>query len=513
MSKFLKGTMILMAAIFITKILGFVNRMVVARIIGEEGVGLFMMVFPTFILVVTITQFGLPVAISRSIAAADASGDTAKMKRILAVSLAITGGLSLIFTPCLIWMAPYLSKVLFTDPRTYYPLVAIAPVIPVIAISSVLRGYFQGRQNMKPAAVSQIIEQLVRIFLIYILAKKFLPYGVEYAAAGAMAATALGELASLVYLLMMFKISKTFRIRRRFFTSIHSGKETFRELMEVALPSTGSRMVGSLSWFFEPIVVTQSLAIAGITAAVATKEYGILTGYALPVMFLPSFVTLALSTSLVPAISEAYTKKHYQTLEHRVQEALRFCLVTGGLAVLLLYLYAEPLMYFMYNSENGARFIQLMAPFFLFYYYQGPLQAVLQALNLANAAMINSLIGAAVKLAVIFAFASQQQFGIYGAALGMACGILLVTLLHLAVVFKTISMTVDMRQYGKFLVVLFLTLMGSHWINQSFLSGQHSAQSLVAGLGITAIIYSVLSILFGLITKSDLTRLPFVKVK
>ncbi|HZG73055.1 MAG TPA: stage V sporulation protein B, partial [Chondromyces sp.] len=378
MSKFLRGTMILMAAIFITKILGFVNRIVVARLIGEEGVGLYMMVFPTFILIVTIVQLGLPVAISRSIAVADAQGDTKKMKKILAVSLTVTVSLSLLFTPGLIMLAPYLSKTIFTDPRTYYPLVAISPSIPIIAVSTVLRGYFQGRQKMKPPAYSQIIEQVVRIVLIAVLTKAFLPYGIEYAAAGAMAAACLGELASLFYLMTIFKLRKRFKVRRQFFKTVSSGKDTFKELMGVALPATGSRMIGSISWFLEPIVVTQSLAIAGLTTVIATKQYGMLTGYALPLLMLPSFVTVSLSTSLVPAISEAYAIKNYKLVEYRVQEALRFCLVTGGLAVIVLYLYAEPLMRFMYGSMNGADFIQLMAPFFLFYYYQGPLQAVLQ---------------------------------------------------------------------------------------------------------------------------------------
>ncbi len=175
MSKFLKGTMILMAAGLLTRLLGFINRIVIARMIGEEGVGLYMMVFPTLILAVTLTQMGLPIAISKAVAEAEAKRDQRKVKKILAVSLAITVSLSLIFTPAIILAAPFLSKTLFTDPRTYYPLVAIAPIIPIIAISSVIRGYFQGKQNMKPAAVSQVLEQLVRITLIAVLAKTFLP--------------------------------------------------------------------------------------------------------------------------------------------------------------------------------------------------------------------------------------------------------------------------------------------------------------------------------------------------
>src|SRR5690606_6589932 len=134
-------------------------------------------------------------------------------------------------------------------------------IVPIVAISSVIRGYFQGKQNMKPAAFSQVLEQVVRITLIAALTKAFLPYGIEYAAAGAMFASVIGELASLIYLLMSFKLKKKFRVRKQFFTFVKTGKSTFKELMSIALPTTGSRMIGSLAWFFEPIVVAHSLAI------------------------------------------------------------------------------------------------------------------------------------------------------------------------------------------------------------------------------------------------------------
>ncbi|MGA9227110.1 MAG: stage V sporulation protein B, partial [Mesobacillus sp.] len=284
MSKFLKGTFILLIAGLVTRVLGFINRIVIARFIGEEGVGLYMMAFPTLILVVTITQLGLPVAISKNVAEAEARGDYAKVKKILVVSLATTISLSIIFTPALLFLAPYLSNTLFTDPRTHLPLMAIAPIVPIVAISSVLRGYFQGRQNMRPSAISQVIEQLVRITLIAVLTKTFMPYGIEYAAAAAMVASVLGELASLLYLMTTFKLRKKFRLRKNFFQYVHSGKSTFNELMSIALPTTGSRMIGSVSWFFEPIVVAHSLAIAGVAAVAATKQYGALTGFAMPLL-------------------------------------------------------------------------------------------------------------------------------------------------------------------------------------------------------------------------------------
>ncbi|MDP4083387.1 MAG: stage V sporulation protein B [Bacillota bacterium] len=508
MSKFLRGTFILLIAGFITRVLGFINRIVIARSIGEEGVGLYMMVFPTFILVVTITQLGLPIAISKNVAEAEARGDYKEIKKILIVSLTTTLSLSLIFTPALILLAPFLSKALFTDPRTYYPLVAIAPVVPIIAISSVLRGYFQGRQNMRPSANSQILEQVVRITLIAFLTRAFLPYGVEYAAAAAMISSVFGELASLLYLLTTFKIKKSFKLRKDFFQYIYSGKRTFKELMDIALPTTGSRLIGSVAWFFEPIVVSHSLVLAGITVALATRQYGTLTGYAMPLLMLPSFITFSLSTSLVPAISEANSQNNHKLIEFRLQQALRFCLLSGGLAVIILYILADPLMQIMYGSSNGSSFIRLMAPFFIFSYYQGPLQAVLQALNLARAAMINSLIGAIVKTAVIFLLASQPSFGINGVALGIIVGFVLVTLLHLATVLKKISFSFYVRDYLKAFLVMGVSGWFGFWIYKNMLIDESILVRTLLTISAMTIFYLILLLFLGILKKEEVKRIP-----
>lgn len=510
MSKFLKGTFILLVAGLITRVLGFINRIVIARSIGEEGVGLYMMAFPTFILVVTITQFGLPVAISKNIAEAEASGNVAEIKKILVVSLVTTLALSLIFTPALLLLAPVLATSLFTDPRTYYPLVAIAPVVPIIAVSSVLRGYFQGRQNMRPAANSQILEQLVRITLIAVMTKAFLPYGIEYAAAAAMIASVIGELVSLLYLLTAFKLKKRFKLRKKFFQSVHAGKKTFHDLMEIAIPTTGSRLIGSVAWFFEPIVVSHSLAIAGIAAVTATKQYGALTGYAMPLLMLPSFITYSLATSLVPAISEANSRKDYRLIEHRIQQALRFAFLSGGLAVIVLYILADPLMQLMYGSTNGGDFIRLMAPFFLLYYYQGPLQAVLQALNLARAAMINSLIGAVVKTGVIFLLASQPSFGISGAALGIVVGFVLVTILHFATVLKKIAFSFYIRDYLKGFAVMIVSGGLGQWMYSNLFNEGILVITVLTVIFSMSFCYLVLLLLLGLLKKDDLKRIPWI---
>ena len=160
---------------------------------------------------------------------------------------------------------------------------------------------------MKPSAYAQVIEQIVRITIIAICIQLFLPYGVEYAAAGAMLSAVLGEVASLLFLLTLFQRENIYLYALDF----HYCKGEQRNILFSYGYCTSNYRKSFNRFrflFFEPIVVMQSLAIAGVAASVATQQYGILNGYAFPLLSLPAFITYALSTALVPSISEAMAK-------------------------------------------------------------------------------------------------------------------------------------------------------------------------------------------------------------
>lgn len=507
---FLRGAFILMIAGMVTKILGVANRIVLARIIGEEGMGLYMMAYPTLLFTVALTQLGLPTAISKMVAEAQAVDDRRKIKRVLTVSLAVVGALSVLFTTALMIGAPLVSKILFTDERTVYPLLAIAPVIPIVGVASVVRGYFQGMQNMTPYAWSMVIEQIVRITLVAWFSTALLPYGIEYAAAGAMISGIIGELVSLLFMLGVFKARKKIRIRKQFWRYLGKGKTTFYQLMNIALPTTASRLIGSFSYFLEPIVVAQSLALAGLSAAAATKQYGELAGLAIPLLTLPSFITHSLYVSLVPTVSEAAANKRTDVIHYRVNQALKIAMIAGGLSIVISYVYAEPLMTLLYHSPKSAVYVLAMAPFFILFYFQSPLAAVLQALDLAKAAMLNSLIGAVVKILTIFALASRPELGIMGAALGYAINVVLVTLLNLASVVKSIGFRLVVWDYVKGAAAMLATgafgLYGSkHWFTAWKLLPRTAL--LIAA---TAGFYLILIIAVRLVTKKEFEHFPVI---
>jgi stage V sporulation protein B len=233
----------------------------------------------------------------------------------------------------------------------------------------------------------------------------------------------------------------------------------------------------------------------------------VLTGYALPLMFLPSFLTVALSSSLVPDISESFSKKRFSNVAWRVNESIRFCLFSGGFATIILFLFAEPFMLVMYHTQKGADLIQVMAPFFLLYYCQGPLQAVLQALNLSRAAMLNSFYGAVVKLLVIFLLSSQPAFGIRGTAIAIAAGIVIVTLLHTASMLKAVPFSLQYGLYAKIGLLLLFTFFSA----QAFLPFLKESTFLYVGGGMTGclLVYVAGAVVLGIFKKDDLSTLLF----
>src|SRR5690625_1513650 len=136
-------------------------------------------------------------------------------------------------------------------------------------------------------------------------------------------------------------------------------------------------------------------------------------------LFIQNFITNSLSIALVPSISEAEANQHRELIHYRIHQSIRISFASGAIATIVLSLFAGPILTYMYGTDNASRFLVLMAPFFILLYIQSPLQAALQALDLAKPAMWNSLIGAACKLTVLYLLASNKSFGIMGVALAM----------------------------------------------------------------------------------------------
>lgn len=364
---------------------------------------------------------------------------------------------------------------------------------------------------MKPQSISQVIEQIVRITCVALFIKMLLPYGVEFAAAGAMFSVILGEFISLLYMVSQFKRRKRINIRTKFFAYLKSSRKTLSELFSIALPSTASRMIGSVSNFLEPILVAQSLAIAGIGTTAATKQYGELTGYVLPLLFLPTFITHSLAIALVPNIAEADAKRNERLIHYRIHQSIRISFASGALATIILILFANQILTYMYGTANASTLILFMAPFYMFMYIQSPLQAALQALDLAKSAMWNGLIGSIVKFIILFLLASSPAFGIHGVAIAMAIAVVLITLLHLAALKREINFYIPVPDIAKMVILLVCTWVVGSLLKQIYTRMEPNVILFLIMIGSLSFIYILFLFAFRFLTKEELKQIPIIQ--
>ncbi|MDR3544020.1 MAG: stage V sporulation protein B [Desulfosporosinus sp.] len=511
-----KGAFVLTVAAFISKILVFGNSIVLSRVLSPEGIGLKKMVMPFMGLMMTLTTIGLPVAISRLVAEADAQRNGAKEKKILIISLALTGSLSILVVFLSVLGGKVFLRYFLPDPRSYYSFMAMIPIIPIGAVSGVLKGYFRGKQNMNPIAIAQVIEQFARVCFTYVLVQWLIPLGIEYAAAGAVFSSVLGEACSLLIFIVLFKVSHQwkFRLSSSSWDRVLRGRTVLVELLQTGLPTTGNGFAISVTRAMQPIVITKSLALAGVSSALITRQYGMLTGFVMPLLFLPGFINQSLGITMVPAISEAKACNNLKLINRRLNLAIRAALIVGVPSTILLYLYAQELMTVIYHAPAAAPLLKLISPFFLFNYLQTPLQSVLVGLGQAKTAMINNIIAKCTAVAFIYPLASNSKLGINGVIIALSIGVILETFLHYLSLGRFLSVTLELTNIIKILVagiaggyigkVLFfhLTIMLTSILG--------AATIMLIGVLLSVFVYVGILFLLKVIHQNNILRIPWI---
>ena len=185
-NKFLKGTLILTVSSIVVKVIGSLNWIILSRVLGGEGIGLYQMGFPIYLMAITLSSAGIPVAISIITAEKLAQKDFLGAKRVFNVSLRLLFVTGLVFASALFFGAHWLiDNHWIRDSRAYYSIIALAPAVFFVTFLASFRGYLQGWQIMTPTAASEIVEQLMRVVTMIVFANMFMPHGLAYAAGGA----------------------------------------------------------------------------------------------------------------------------------------------------------------------------------------------------------------------------------------------------------------------------------------------------------------------------------------
>lgn len=425
-NKFIKSIILLTIGSLITKVISMFIKIVLARILKPEGMGLYMMIMPTFTLLMALAGLGFPVAISKLV-----SEDTKNNKNLVFSLIPIVLILNLTIIFFLLIASKYISINLLNEKRCYLGLVSIGFVLPFISISSILRGYFFGKQKMFPHVLSNITEDLVRLIILVIFLPNIIKKGLEYAIAFVVLVNIISEFTSIVILL--FFIPKNFKLKKK---DLKPNRENIKDVLSISLPTTASRIIGSIGFFLEPIILTYVLIKVGYSNKFILKEYGIISGYILPLILLPSFLTLGISEALIPNISKAYTNKNIKYVKKKIKEAIIISLIIGIPVTIIFELFPKIPMKLIYNTISGIKYLKILAPVALLHYIQSPLTAALQGLGKAKEAMKGTLGGTIIRTISLIAF-SYLKIGMWGLIIAISLNIIYVTI-HQYIIIKKI---------------------------------------------------------------------------
>ena len=425
-NKFVVATLILIIGGFITKILSMVIKIVMTRLVGTEGIGLYMLVNPTFMLFIAICTLGMPTAISKLV-----SEDKRNNKKLVFSAVLIAIIINILIMLTILISGRFIANNLLHEPRSYYSIIAIGLVLPFISISSILRGYFFGKQKMIPHVVSNITEDITRLISIILFTPLFLMKGLEYAVSFLILSNIISELTSII--ILFFFLPKNFKLNKN---DITPNLSNIKDILEISLPTTGSRLIGTIGAFFEPIILTFFLLKTGFTNQYILTEYGVLNGYVMPLILLPSFFTGAISQALLPVVSQGYSNKKYEYVRNKIKQALFFSLLIGIPATLIFTFIPEIPLKLIFNTNEGINYIKVLAPICLLHYIQAPLTSTLQAIGKSHTAMFGTLVGMILRTLCLIV-CCNMGLGLWSLVIASSVNIIYVTIHHI----------VDVRKY------------------------------------------------------------------
>lgn len=416
-SKFIKSTIILIIGGCLTKLLGMLIKIIMTRLLGTEGIGIYMLILPTFMLFISLAQLGLPVAISKLV-----SEDKSNNKNLVFSMIPFMFIFNITLMIFLFFTSSYIAKNLLHEPRCYYSLICIGIVLPLISLSNLIRGYFFGKEKMIPHVISNITEDIIRLIVLIIGIPLFLVKGLQFAVAFVVLANIASELTSI--LVLFFFLPKNFSISKE---DLKPNKKNIKNVLSISIPTTGSRIIGSIGYFLEPIILTFVLYKVGYSNSFIINEYGVINGYILPLLLMPSFFTLAISQALIPVISNAYSKGLITYSKNKTKQAIIISLIIGIPITLIFELFPELLLKLIYNTTEGIIYLRILAPIFLILYIQTPLTSTLQATGRAKEAMNGTLIGTVFRTSLLF-ICSYFKIGMWGLVIANVVNIIVVTL-------------------------------------------------------------------------------------
>lgn len=512
-SKFLKGTMILTISSIIVKVIGSLNWIILSRVLGGEGIGLYQMGFPIYLMAITVSSAGVPVAISIITSEKLANKDYRGAKRVFNVSLRLLLVSGLIFSSALLFGADFLiNQHIIRDARAYYSIIALAPAVFFVTFLASFRGYLQGWQIMTPTATSEVVEQLVRVITMLVFADLFMPYGLAYAAGGASMGAGAGAFCALLVLMWFYR-----RLKRRLHEEIEAQDDSIPEesaghiikrLLKLALPVSLTSLMLPIGANLDLLIVPQRLEVAGFDVRHATELFGYLTGMAVPLVNLATIFTAAMTISLVPSISESKALERFDAIRDKIRLAFRVAMIITFPCFMGLFFLAEKVAALIYNAPGAAGAIQTMSVGILFLGMHQISTGILQGLGKTAIPVINMILACLVKVVMSWWLTAIPFLGIKGASMATVADFAVAAIINMGFIYKYTGFTFSLGSLLK--PLLASGVMGAVIYLVLSITEQLGMWCVLFAMVAAVPSYALALLAFGGLNKEDLDNVPFV---
>lgn len=424
--KLINSFIILSGSTLITKVFSVFNRMMLSRLLSEQGMALYILVIPTLSLCITLAQFSIPSAVFRLV-----SNPKYNNKKIIISAILIC------FTSCILIMSTLFvfSQTIAHDflkqDQAYLPLLTMIPFIPLVAISGIIKNYYLGKEDVWTLSVAQLLEEVSRIIFTYLVIKSFLSIDMSYLVAIAILAMSVGELSSILYL--YFKLHRKVNIR---YHPLEYFQQHFilKDMMNIALPLTGSRILHSCYNFIEPIVLVAILSKIQIPESEIHLQYAIISGYVISILVTPTFFNNVILRLLLPILNKDIAYHQLRNLRKHVLLGVLACFLISLPFTLLFYFWGDYCLLFMYNTTNGYEYLKYMSIPFTIFYLQTPLSATLQALNKNKEMFVMSTLEIIIEFICLLIL--TPRFHVLSVAMVMLIGLFTTLILSVYHVYK-----------------------------------------------------------------------------
>lgn len=424
---FIKGTLLLTFAGLLSRLMGFFYRIFLSHTIGAHGLGIFQLVLPLQLLIMSICASGIQTAISRLTAAEKVSENPRyHTADYFVVGTIFSVSFSLVFSWFLYRHADFWAVQILKEPQTSGLIRILSLSIPLSTLHTCVNSYYFGRKQAGFPAGVQLLEQLFRTGGCYLLYMICVSQGQNITPAIAVGGNLIGETASAF--ISVFAISMHFKVTHYTARNIRTPLSILRELLHLSVPLTMNKILLTLLGSVEVILIPTRLQMSGLTPKDSLSVYGIFTGMALPLILFPATLTNSAATMLLPSITQLQVLGYQKQIQYVIGRIFRYCLLLGGFCMVIFLFLGESLGNFLFHSRTAGIYIHTMSYICPFLYLNTTLSSVLNGLGKPGFCLIHSVISVCIR--IFFVLFVIPILGIRGYLYGILCSELILCILH-----------------------------------------------------------------------------------